>query len=134
VYSQAKHLQSPIPLASAALQQFISGKSLGYGREDDSQVVKVYEKITGVPVSKQQKEQTAHGDNVGDIWIMEDGTQEQIVEVGDEPRHHVVFHNQYTRILKVRFGPNDTTLAHRHAEDSLYFFLVKEGKSENFGE
>ena len=128
MYSEAKNLQCPIPLASAALQQFISGKSLGYGRKDDSQVVKVYEMITGIPVGKRHKAPVSEGDNVGDIWVMEDGSHEQIVEVGDEPRHHVVFNNQYTRVLKVRFGPKDTTLAHRHAEDSLYFFLVSDGK------
>lgn len=27
----------------------------------------------------------------------------------------------------VSFPPNDTTFAHRHAEDSLYFFLVEDG-------
>eukprot|EP00521_Asterionellopsis_glacialis_P012661 CAMPEP_0195301308 /NCGR_PEP_ID=MMETSP0707-20130614/29082_1 /TAXON_ID=33640 /ORGANISM="Asterionellopsis glacialis, Strain CCMP134" /LENGTH=115 /DNA_ID=CAMNT_0040364213 /DNA_START=21 /DNA_END=365 /DNA_ORIENTATION=+ len=43
VYSEAKSLGSPIPLASSALQQFITGQILGYGRKDDSQVVKVYE-------------------------------------------------------------------------------------------
>jgi L-threonate 2-dehydrogenase len=54
VYSEARHLQSPIPVASAALQQFISGQSLGLGRKDDSQVVKVYELITGAPVARKQ--------------------------------------------------------------------------------
>lgn len=50
VYEESKKLQAPIPIASAALQQFISGQSLGLGRLDDSQVVKVYEHITKVPV------------------------------------------------------------------------------------
>jgi 3-hydroxyisobutyrate dehydrogenase-like beta-hydroxyacid dehydrogenase len=50
VYAEAKKLACPIPVASAALQQFISGQSLGLGRLDDSQVVKVYENITKVPV------------------------------------------------------------------------------------
>eukprot|EP00957_Ditylum_brightwellii_P164560 12528925-Ditylum_brightwellii.AAC.1 len=43
-------MMSPTPLASAALQQFICGAGMGLGRKDDSQVVKVYERITGVPV------------------------------------------------------------------------------------
>lgn len=50
VYAEAKKLMSPIPVATAALQQFISGQSLGLGGSDDSQVVKVYENVTGVKV------------------------------------------------------------------------------------
>jgi 3-hydroxyisobutyrate dehydrogenase-like beta-hydroxyacid dehydrogenase len=50
VYSEAKTIKCPIPLASAALQQFISGQCLGLGKSDDSQVVKVYECITSVSV------------------------------------------------------------------------------------
>lgn len=50
VHAEAKRLMSPIPVASAALQQFISGQSLGLGGSDDSQVVKVYENVTGVEV------------------------------------------------------------------------------------
>mmetsp|Transcript_8420 Transcript_8420/g.12337 ORF Transcript_8420/g.12337 Transcript_8420/m.12337 type:complete len:652 (+) Transcript_8420:230-2185(+) len=50
VYSEAKKKMSPTPLASAALQQFICGAGMGLGRKDDSQVVKVYERITGAPV------------------------------------------------------------------------------------
>jgi hypothetical protein len=111
-------------VASAALQQFISGQAMGLGRKDDSQVVKVYESISGVPVAKSPKVQ---GDEVGDMWTMEDGTQEEILEVGDEPRHVTVINNEHVRALRVSFPPGDTTLAHRHAEDSLYFFLVEGG-------
>jgi len=126
VYSEAKRLQSPVPLASAALQQFISGASLGLSREDDSTVVRVYEAITGVSVNQSQGK-IKEGDNVGEYWVLPDGTKEKIVEVGDEVRHQVVLSNEYTRVLKVKFPPNDTTWAHRHAEDSLYFFLVEGG-------
>ena len=52
VYAEAKKLTCPIPVAMAALQQFISGESLGLGKQDDSQVVKVYEQITRVPVAR----------------------------------------------------------------------------------
>lgn len=126
VYSEAKRLQSPIPVASAALQQFICGASLGLSKEDDSAVVRVYEAMTGVsvgrkPVSGQE------GADVGDIWVLPDGTKETIVEVGDEKRHNIVLSNEFTRVLKVKFPKNDTTWAHRHAEDSLYFFLVEGG-------
>jgi len=51
VYAEAKKLMSPIPVATAALQQFISGQSLGLGGSDDSQVVKVYENVTGTKVA-----------------------------------------------------------------------------------
>jgi len=131
VYAEAKRLKAPIPMASAALQQFISGQGLGLGRKDDSQVVQVYETITGKKVqagvgaggiSSEKKE----GDQVGDLWQMQDGTMEEILEVGKEPRHQVVLQNEYVRALRVSFPPNDTTLAHRHAEDSIYFFLVQD--------
>lgn len=59
VFEESKKLQTPIPIASAALQQFISGQSLGLGRLDDSQVVKVYEHITKVPVCGSG---SSHGD------------------------------------------------------------------------
>lgn len=126
VYNEAKRLQSPIPLASAALQQFITGASLGLSRDDDSAVVKVYETLAGVSVGKAGAP-VKDGDQVGDYWVLPDGTKEPIVEVGDEERHNVVLSNEYTRVLKVKFPPKDTTWAHRHAEDSLYFFLVEGG-------
>ncbi|KAL3941562.1 MAG: hypothetical protein SGARI_000558 [Bacillariaceae sp.] len=131
VYSSARTLQCPIPMATAALQQFISGTSLGLSQQDDSKVVQVYETISGVSVqdcaggnigTTQQE-----GDNVGDLWVLPDGSKETILEVGDEERHNIVISNDYTRVLKVKFGPDDTTCAHRHAEDSLYFFLVEGG-------
>mmetsp|Transcript_32735 Transcript_32735/g.49334 ORF Transcript_32735/g.49334 Transcript_32735/m.49334 type:complete len:546 (+) Transcript_32735:180-1817(+) len=130
VYSEAKNLQCPIPIATAALQQFISGASLGLAKKDDSQVVKVYEALSGVSVQKSgggKNDDLKEGDNVGDLWVHPDGTREPIVEVGDEERHKIVISNEYTRVLKVKFGPKDTTWAHRHAEDSLYFFLVEGG-------
>lgn len=126
VYKEAKRLQCPIPLATSALQQFISGASLGLSKEDDSKVVKVYETLTGVSVS-QAKGAAKQGDDVGDYWLLPDGQKEKIVEVGEEERHNVVLSNEYTRVLKVKFPPKDTTWAHRHAEDSLYFFLVEGG-------
>lgn len=99
---------------------------MGLGSKDDSQVVRVYESVTGVPV-RCLKTSRVEGDEVGDVWKMEDGREEDILEVGDEPRHNIVISNEYVRALRVSFPPNDTTLAHRHAEDSLYFFLVEGG-------
>lgn len=132
VYKEAKRLQSPIPLATAALQQFISGVGLGLGKEDDSQVVKVYELLSGKSVAKVngtviEDVAAGQGDNVGDIWVLPDGSKENILEVGDESFHKIALSNEYTRVLKVKFGPKMTTWAHRHAEDSLYFFLVEGG-------
>jgi len=46
----ARDLDCPLPLASAALQQFVVGEAMGLGRKDDSQIVKVYESLTKVAV------------------------------------------------------------------------------------
>jgi hypothetical protein len=90
-------------------------------------VVAVYEKIAGVSVSESANAVAKEGNEVGSYWVLPDGRKEKIVEVGDEERHHLVLSNDYTRVLKVKFPPKDTTWAHRHAEDSLYFFLVEGG-------
>jgi hypothetical protein len=119
VHAEAKRLQSPIPVASAALQQFISGQSLGLSRKDDSQVVKVYENVTGVVVAKSSLSlpgEKKQGENVGDLWKMQDGSVEEILEVGSEPRHKVLFSNEYVRVMRVSFPPNDTTLVCRSPE------------------
>jgi 3-hydroxyisobutyrate dehydrogenase-like beta-hydroxyacid dehydrogenase len=71
VYSEAKRLESPIPLASAALQQFISGASLGLAKEDDSQVVKIYESLSGTSVKKTASI-PKEGNDIGDIWVLPD--------------------------------------------------------------
>jgi putative dehydrogenase len=145
VHAEAKRVQAPVPLASAALQQYIAGQSLGLGQKDDSQVVQVYEALTGVKVSSNRQntatttttssENQKEGTNVGEYWRLpvpgassSNETQlEEILEVADEPRHFLVLSNEYTRTLRVNFPPNHTTCAHRHAEDSLYFFLVPGG-------
>jgi 3-hydroxyisobutyrate dehydrogenase-like beta-hydroxyacid dehydrogenase len=133
VHAEAKRLQSPVPLAAAALQQFISGQALGLSKKDDSSVVQVYEALNGVSVSQSNSNSIGkEGDEVGDYWVFEDGTKERIVEVGDEPQHNVVLKNEFARVLKVTLpgvgsAGKNTTWAHRHAEDSLYFFLVEGG-------
>src|SRR5687768_12319642 len=45
--------------------------------------------------------------------------QEGVVPVFEEPRHRVVFENQYVRVLDVVLPPGDATLFHRHAEDLI---------------
>ena len=67
VYNESKRLQCPTPIASAALQQFISGASLGLSKEDDSSVVKVYETLAGVSVSQNSSKAAKEGSEVGAI-------------------------------------------------------------------
>ncbi|MEM7797575.1 MAG: L-threonate dehydrogenase [Chloroflexota bacterium] len=43
----------PLPLAAAALQLFLMASAAGHGREDDSAVVKVYERLTNTNVKSQ---------------------------------------------------------------------------------
>jgi len=47
------------------------------------------------------------------------------VPVVDEPRHKLVFSNDYIRLLDVWIKPGDTTLYHRHATASAIVFLTK---------
>lgn len=47
----ARKLEFPLPLMTAALQQYLAAAARGYGRSDDSSVVKIYEEITGVDVA-----------------------------------------------------------------------------------
>ena len=121
VYSEAKAMKSPIPVASAALQQFICGQSMGLGRKDDSQVVKVYETITGVPVAKKM------GSAVGDFSKLPDGTTEQIVDIAQEPKHHLLFSNEHARVFEALIPSKEGTLCHRHSEDSIFIFLTPGG-------
>eukprot|EP00956_Cyclotella_meneghiniana_P004134 scaffold5048_cov82-Cyclotella_meneghiniana.AAC.4 len=128
VCKEAKRLGMPCPLSAVALQQLIGGVGMGLGREDDSSVVRVYETLGGVSVCESVKDRsTKEGDDVGDYWLLPNGQKETILEVAEEERHNIVISNEYTRVLKVKFPPKDTTWAHRHAEDSLYFFLVEDG-------
>jgi 3-hydroxyisobutyrate dehydrogenase-like beta-hydroxyacid dehydrogenase len=131
VYQESKRLRAPIPVASTALQQFIAGQRLGLGKLDDSQVVRVYERITGVSVASSSASRVSPsgecrvtGNAVGDLWRLDDGSVEEILEVGKEPRHKVVIDNEYVRAIRVEFPPGDTTLAHCHEQDSIYFFMV----------
>lgn len=134
VYSSAKTLKCPVPIATAALQQFIGGSGLGLDRKDDSQVVKVYEALSGVSVSASAcasasavDASKANGNNVGDVWTLPDGTKQTIVDCGDEHHHHPVIDNQYVRVLRARIPAKSCCGVHRHARHSLYFFLTETG-------
>ena len=56
VTDAARSLQFPLPMATAALQQFLAASAVGYGRSDDASVVKIYEQLAGVNVAEAAKE------------------------------------------------------------------------------
>ena len=51
VTETGKALRFPLPIASAALQQFLAASAAGHGGEDDGAVVKVYEELSGIDVA-----------------------------------------------------------------------------------
>jgi putative dehydrogenase len=51
VLDGGRDLRFPLPIAAAAHQQFLAAAAAGFGREDDSAVVKVYERLAGIEVS-----------------------------------------------------------------------------------
>ncbi|CAM9411157.1 unnamed protein product [Choristocarpus tenellus] len=52
-----------------------------------------------------------------------DGTVVEYVEVHDEPIHRRQFDNEYCWIYIAGFRPGETSLWHRHSEDTLYVSL-----------
>ena len=67
----------------------------------------MYEAVTGAQVAKRSPVEMVpsrkYGSDVGDWWVLEHtGKDEQIVEVGDEPRHHLVLQNEFVRVLRVQ--------------------------------
>lgn len=48
VHDTGRELAMPTPVAASALQQFTAAKGAGFGREDDSAVIKVYERLSGI--------------------------------------------------------------------------------------
>jgi len=54
VADTAKALHFPLPLASTAFNMFTSASNAGFGREDDSAVIKIFSGIT-LPVKQEQK-------------------------------------------------------------------------------
>eukprot|EP00929_Paragymnodinium_shiwhaense_P010327 TRINITY_DN11491_c0_g2_i1.p1 TRINITY_DN11491_c0_g2~~TRINITY_DN11491_c0_g2_i1.p1 ORF type:complete len:817 (-),score=237.48 TRINITY_DN11491_c0_g2_i1:399-2849(-) len=51
VLGEARDLTFPCPLAAAAHQQFLHGAAYGFGKLDDSSVVKVFEQAAGIKVA-----------------------------------------------------------------------------------
>lgn len=48
VHETGRELAMPTPVAASALQQFTAAKGAGFGREDDSAVIKVYQRLSGI--------------------------------------------------------------------------------------
>lgn len=48
VTETGRSLRFPLPLSAAAQQQFTAASAAGLGREDDSAVIKVYERLAGI--------------------------------------------------------------------------------------
>ncbi|WP_082090811.1 L-threonate dehydrogenase [Halomonas sp. HG01] len=48
VHDTGRELAMPTPVTASALQQFTAAKGAGLGREDDSAVIKVYERLSGI--------------------------------------------------------------------------------------
>ena len=45
VHSTGRELKLAMPVAGSALQQFTAASGAGFGREDDSAVIKVYQRL-----------------------------------------------------------------------------------------
>ena len=44
-----------------------------------------------------------------------------VVDIAEEPRHHLVLENEFVRAFAVEIQPHDRTLCHRHPQDYLLF-------------
>jgi len=63
------------------------------------------------------------------------GTEKDPVPVEREPHHHVVFENQYLRLLDVVVPPGEMTLFHTHSLDNVAVLLADTTlKNQNPGE
>lgn len=51
------------------------------------------------------------------------GQQQRPVEITSEPRHHLVFENEYVRVFDVTVEPRGSTLVHHHSHDYLFVTL-----------
>lgn len=47
------------------------------------------------------------------------GTAQSPLPVGDEPKHHVVFENEFVRVMDASLPPGSATLFHRHERDNV---------------
>lgn len=61
VHETARELAMPTPVAASALQQFTAAKGAGFGREDDSAVIKVYQHLSGITLPEAANDAIADG-------------------------------------------------------------------------
>lgn len=52
VLDTARGMTFPLPLAGSAYQQFVAASAAGWGNEDDSSVVRLYQRIADIPLPK----------------------------------------------------------------------------------
>ena len=55
VLETGKELTFPLPLSAAAHQQFLSAAAAGLGTEDDSAVIKVFQKLAGIDLPESKR-------------------------------------------------------------------------------
>ncbi|MCM5570216.1 NAD(P)-binding domain-containing protein [Burkholderiaceae bacterium FT117] len=56
VLDSARKMTFPLPLTSSALQMFIATSASGLGGEDDSAVIKMFQRLTGIDLPEPKKE------------------------------------------------------------------------------
>jgi putative dehydrogenase len=49
VLDRGRQMRQGLPLAAAAMQMFLAASGLGYGKADDSQVIRAYRALNGKP-------------------------------------------------------------------------------------
>jgi len=87
------------------------------------------ENLSGEPmvnIEIELKEARGAGVEVKPVAIRSNaqGTESDPVPVEGEPHHHVIFENQYVRVLDVVVRPGDTTLFHKHSLDNVSVVLT----------
>ncbi len=60
VTQTGRDLRFPLPLSAAAQQQFTAAAAAGYGRQDDSAVIKVYERLAGIKLPAAANDEAGH--------------------------------------------------------------------------
>lgn len=58
VLETGQALTMPLPLTATAHQQFLAASAAGYGREDDSAVFKVFQKLSGISIDRDGEDNT----------------------------------------------------------------------------
>ena len=61
VHQTGRELAMPTPVAASALQQFTAAKGAGFGREDDSAVIKVYQRLSDIDLPQAANDADAGG-------------------------------------------------------------------------